>query len=423
MNFWIVSATLLVSVIFPGCVKSSSEKRLGKSLREVQQLQQELNNAQSIATQNLDWQRASQFLITRNLTFLQSSRRLEALEKDRKRFLWRQLSPQLGAVANLNTALGEIASLAENSAGFRLLGSIRFPQPLSLYSRRYALELQYITAKLDHETLRRRLFSNLYSAFLKQEQLNYRAQVKPLSEDQQALSALLLSGALEKKSSEEKLKREYNALRLQINNLLDTPGENFLLLTKTAPRINYAKSFENFEFGKDFGYLGLQQAAVRLESSYAQLQQINFERIPSLSLGVSLPTLYDSQNPDNRPELSNIRLFGSLNDSFRFDGQGAENREDAKNRAYSIRRNLYRSVEREINALNRLKANYEKLLAAEESLKAQLAYLEKIPPLTQSASILQRVEKADSLREQIRQNKLSQNQLDLEFWVWDERVW
>lgn len=423
MNPRVLYAAILFGLSVTGCVKSTSEKRLGDNLAQIQELQKQLRSSQKLAQQDLDWQRASRFLVTRNLTFLQSVKRLENLEKERKRFLWRQLGPQLGAVANLNTALGEIASLAENSTGFRLLGSIRFPQPLSLYSRRYALELQYITAKLDHETLRRRLFSNLYSVFLKQEQLNNRAQEHPSLHDHKTLGQLLRSGSTPQVSSNDKIQRERNSLRLQINNLLDTPGENFNLLPQTAPKISYAKTFSRYQFGKDFGYLGLQQAAVRLESSYAQLQQINFDRIPSLTLGISLPTLYDSQNPENRPELSNIRLFGSLNDSFRFDGRNAESREDAKDRAYSIRRNLYRSLEREINALNRLKANYEDLRKKEESLLAQLGYLDQIPTAAQSSAILERVEKSDALSEQLMQNRLAQRQLDLEFWVWDEAAW
>ena len=387
------------------------------------QIQQGFENSGVLGSESrpLNWTGAVALIEENNISYQQAQTRLAQLEEDRKKFYWQQLSPRLFAVANLSTALGEISNLSNDNYGVRLFGSISVPEPLGLYARRYALELNYYQASLDFELLKRRLHSNLYASFRTQEQIErgekeIRDIKLPTSVEE------LLASRSTKANAESTLKSQQERSQLALNNILNTPGQAWRPVTKSAPSISYRNRLDQVTTQNGYGRLALKQAAGQLESSLARLWRLKFNRLPSFSTGVSLPTLYDSRI-DTDPEIGDIRLFGSMNKSFDLSGRQARSARVAEERVKLLRSQLTQRLERENYNLQRVKSNYAELIRKEQKLKQQISREKATLPPSQPELILKHVSNIKNLLTQLENNQLAQAKLDLEFWVWDDNYW
>jgi hypothetical protein len=105
---------LLAFLLF-GCAKQKLRERLDDAQRKAISDQIEYAESTDSAEIKLSWQQALKILRNRNPEIKRGTTRLHDVTQERRRFLWRELSPRLSAVASLSSALGQIASVEEES--------------------------------------------------------------------------------------------------------------------------------------------------------------------------------------------------------------------------------------------------------------------------------------------------------------------
>lgn len=414
---------LIVPVLLNGCVKSRLTRKLDESLHEIEKLQESATaSVTDSAEQAITWDQAVKLMTENNLGYQQARNRLDDLEEDRRQFYWQQLSPRLLGIASLSSALGDISNLSDNAAGVRLFGSIAIPEPVGLYARRYSLELQYYQASLDLELLKRRLHASLYGSFLTQRTLNLEEESRKQVQAPITLDELLAGNQNTSDSAQALAQQQKRSLQLNLNNLLQTPGQVWMPLPATMPQRSYRDRLAQVTVENGYGRLALKQAAGQLESSLALLWQLKHSRLPILSSGVALPTLYDT-TAENSPEFGDIRLFGSMNQSFDLTRRDARSARNAERRVELLKNQLGQRLEREAFNLLRAKNRYQDLIKQEETLHRQLSRLRKNPPPAQPKLILDYFSELSRIRAQLHNNHLTQGQFDMEFWIWDEHYW
>lgn len=369
----------------------------------------------------LEWKAACRLMQEKNQRLRLARDQVADLERQRKRFALDQLSPRLIAVANLSTALGSLSELDDNGYGIRLFGSFNIPNPLTAYARRYTLELQYYQSVLSLHELERRLNASLYGQFLRYEALE--AMEKTKAPVRGSLTGTV-ERTLNRKRDALNAQRRRASMRLYFNQTLNTPGENWTPVVSSLPDISYEGELSRLDPKKGYGRLALKQAAGQVEASLASLWQLKLEKLPSFSTGVSVPTLYDSTYDENGFNTDEVRLFGSLNKSFDFSGQQADSARDAEQRAVLVQESLRTRLESDIYILEETKQTYRILLDERDKLVSTLRWMDENPPPGGNPKIvLKRINESASLRARLEQNRLQLRQLDLEFWVWDEKYW
>lgn len=412
-----------VIALLSGCVKPRLDKRLDESYREIEKLLgAAAASSREAKTRSLSWNAAVKLMSENNLGYEQARNRLADLEEDRSRFYWQQLSPRLLAIGSLSSALGDISNLSSSDAGVRLFGSIAIPEPVGLYARRYALELQYYQASLDLELLKRRLHASLYASFLTQKTLDLEEQTRKRAKAPVSLEELLAGNPTTAESTQALAQRQQRSLQLNLNNLLNTPGQAWSPLPSTMPKLSYRERLPQVTVENGYGRIALKQAAGQLESSLALLWQLKYDRLPTLSTGVAIPTLYDTTS-DSDPEIADIRLFGSMNKSFDLTRRDARAARNAERRVELLRSQLSLRLERESFNLLRVKESYKNLIEKEDKLQNQLSRLLENPPPGQPALVLEYFSELARIQGQLYNNQLTQGQLDMEFWIWDENYW
>lgn len=148
------------------------------------------------------------------------------------------------------------------------------------------------------------------------------------------------------------------------------------------------------------------------------------EKLPSFSTGISVPTLYDTVTDQDSLDGRDLRLFGSLNESFDFTGQETESTKRAEERARFVQESLRSRMEQEIHSLDRAKRNYEALCSERDLLQRSLRWIRDEPPPGSNSKVLfKRLEEERGLVDRLKRNEQQRRQYDLEFWVWDETYW
>ena len=338
------------------------------------------------------------------------------------------MSPRLNAVSNLSTALADIASIDSNAIGVQLLGTVQIPDPFSAYARRYALELQYYTSKLEHEQLVRRSYAELYETFLTQAEIDRKAyelkrelalQPDKIITNREDLRALIEDDTGQRKLEAE---RRQNILQRRLKALLNSPKKKYRLRPETLPKFDYDKDYSKLSFETGFGLLALKQTAGQIESARADLWQVKLNRYPSLNVNASLPTIFDSQG-NNEPDFDDVRLFAGSNKSFEFTGQEARSVRSAEERAQFIQDRIQLDLSNEAYSFKQLKFRYANLLKKEERITRQIAYYQKNPPLASPSLITSRIKEVTQLKDDLENFRNFRRRLELEFWVWDEKHW
>ena len=406
-------------------IKESLSRRVTKVEQEV--LDEQIGYA-SIQPQgtNLTWKQAFQIFNERNTQMVRGRDRLKEIEDDRRRFYWNQLGPRLSGVASLSTALDDLASLDTDDISIQVFGNIRVPQPFTLYGTRYALELRYYLAILDFEEYRRQSTADLYEVFIAQEVLNNeiassQASLEPIfGENLQA--SITKKFTDESESNERSLRQQAERIRQRLNALLNTPGRDWKLQFNSLPTVNYERRYKKLSFKDGFGRLGLRQAAAQIESNRANLWRVKLNRLPSLSLNASLPTLYNSRN-DTSPSIEDIRLFSGLTKSIAFDGSRAKSLRSAEERAIATRTRISLQLEQEATKFRDLKENFEQLQKAEKRLLRRKQLLRRSTPPAIPELLLDHIKQLNQIEEDLSSNRATRVRLSLQFWIWDEDAW
>jgi len=414
------SLLLTLCILSTGCVERLVFENFQKSRGDVRDVRGEL--AESWRSENvkeLSWKEALELLDSRNLELQRIRYDLKELRGERKYFVWRQLDPRLIAYVNFNSVLGELSSLSSDGFGASLLGSVNVPDPIGLYGRRYALELQYYQNLLRLEETKRNLRASLYDLFLIQKDLEDFDQEKGTdSADYKHIVRSVLSDL----RREERKKQMQENLRVRINTFFDSPGGKWHLKSETLPNISYAKRMSRLDYSKGYGKLAVYQMAGQLEVANAQLWQVKYAQVPRLSSGVSLPQFYSNTgNQDFRFE--DVGLFMSLNRSIEFTGRRKRNRERARRQVEYIRHTMKSRIEQEMVRFNQSKRLYKGLVKEGEMLERNLQFLKKNPPTSGVESMVKYLKELDSLKSRIKENERRQQRMDLRFWVWDDEYW
>lgn len=416
---------LLLSLIgTTGCVEKRLEKRIFDATRSVFGEQVTLTKSWGKHGRKLEWQAACKLLEQHNQRLKQARLSHSQIERERNRFVIDQLSPRLAAVANLSSALGDLAKLRDDGYGIRLYGTFSVPNPLTAYARRYSLELQYYQSALALHELERRLRVTLYGQFLMHRYALESIPVREFPLRQDASWRGLLDGEFQQSKAKLAELDRQRQLRVSLNQLLNTPGENWIPEATTLPDISYEAKLGALDPDRGYGLLAMKQAAGQVEAALANLWRVKMEKLPSFSSGVSIPTLYDSVTDQDGLSGQELRLFGSLNESFDFTGSGKMSTERAEERARFVQESLRARMEQEIHSLERAKRNYEALVAERDALERSLRWIRRNPPPgSNSKVLLGRLEEERGLVDRLRRNEQQRRQLDLEFWIWDETCW
>lgn len=421
-----VGALWLVLLIAgcPGCVESRFGQRVADAERKVYLERDALEESAQKKGRRLDWKTACKLLDAGNPTLRQARNTHAQIERDRKRFAIDQFSPRIAALANLSSALGSLSELKDDNYGIRLYGTFIIPNPLASYARRYSLELQYYQSALSAHEMERRLQANLYGRFL---MYAHATETTSTLEPQTATNASWF-GLLEKEIAETRSsvneRDKLRNLRIVLNQLLNTPGENWIPDAGTLPDISYEGKLARLDPKRGYGLLAVKQAAGQIEASLANLWRVKMDKLPSFSIGISIPTLYDSRLDEDGFNVQETRLFGSLNKSYDFTGSRRESATRAEERARYVQENLRLRLEREIYQLDRAKENYKLLVRERDAMQKSLRWMRRNPPPGSSSEVLmKRLRDELSMRSRLGRNELQRKQMDLEFWIWDESYW
>lgn len=407
-----------------GCVADRLKGRISDATDEVRREQASLLDSGGKAESKLDWKSACKFLEENNPRLREARLSHSQLERERNRFVIDQLSPRLAAVANLSSALGDLAKLQDDNYGIRLYGTFSIPNPLTAYARRYSLELKYYQSALALHELERRLKVSLYGHFLNHGYALDQFSSKELSSRSNASWRDLLEGEIQRSKSRYTKLDRMQQLRISLNQLLNTPSENWIPDIGSLPDISYEGKLKSLRPDRGYGLLAVKQAAGQVEASLANLARVKMEKLPSFSTGISVPTLYDTVTDQDSLDGRDLRLFGSLNESFDFTGQETESTKRAEERARFVQESLRSRMEQEIHSLDRAKRNYEALCSERDLLQRSLRWIrDEPPPGSNSKVLLKRLEEERGLVDRLKRNEQQRRQYDLEFWVWDETYW
>lgn len=416
---------LLLIAGSPSCVESRFGLRIADAERKVYEERDSLDESTQKKGRRLDWKTACKLLDTGNQSLRQARNTHAEIERDRKRFVIDQFNPRIAALANLSSALGSLSELKDDNYGIRLYGTFTVPNPISSYARRYSLELQYYQSTLSVHEQERRLQANLYGRFLMYASAtNTTSTLETQTATNSSYLALLEKEIDETRSSINERDKLQN-LRIAINQLLNTPGENWIPDVGTLPNISYENKLARLDPKRGYGLLAVKQAAGQIEASLANLWRIKMDKLPSFSTGIGIPTLYDSRlEGDDEFDLEETRLFGSLNKSYDFTNSGKESAMKAEERARFVQDNLRLRLEREIYQLDRAKVNYKLLVREGDALQQSLNWMRRNPPPGSNSEVLmKRLRDELSTRSRLERNELQRRQMDLEFWIWDESYW
>lgn len=409
-----------------GCVAKKLEQRIKAASKEVFRDQIAYSENAEAAAVSISWDSAVQIMKERNTQLNRAKVALQDLEQERNQFALRQLSPRLSAVANLTTALANVAAVDSDSVGLQLLGTIQIPDPFTTYAQRYSLELQYYITTLNYEQLVRQSHASLYETFLTQAEIDRenRETLKKLPTAGSQAATREIARQLNQEDERRKLEiqRRKRTLQRRINFLLNSPKQRFYLKYDTLPELHYKERYQKLSFRDGFGMLALKQTAGEIESARADLWRVKANRFPPLNVNVSLPSIFDSRTDDS-PELNDIQLFSSSSKTFEFAGQEARSIRSAEQRAKDTRDRIQLNLSDEAYNFAQLKLRYSSFLRSEERLSRQLEYYRKNPPLPSASLISERAEEKQQLRKELADFRSFRRRLELEFWIWDENHW
>jgi len=419
MFFRFVLFALCISVV--GCAERFAAEHFRDAQKEVGNVRAEMGAKWTgKEVRDLTWKESLRLLNLKNLELRRSRYTLKELLGEREHFMWRQVDPRLIAYVNFNAVLGDLSSLSSDGLGASLLGSVNVPDPVGVYGRRYALELQYYQALLAHSKLERDLKIALYDLFLSQKDLDDWRDV--LVDERGGDYKKVLGGVVSRLKKEARKLKMQEDLRVRLNKILDSPGENWKLRSETLPKISYASRMSRLDFSKGYARLAVYQMAGQLEVANARLWQVKFTQVPRVNSGVSLPQFYNVNNEQDF-QFQDVGLFMSLNRSIEFTGRRKRDRLRAAEEVDYVKHTVKSRVEQEMVRFNQSKRDYLMLLREFRGLKLQRDFLRRNPPEAGGKVMISYLGELRAVKFQMRQNQRMRERMDLRFWVWDDEYW
>lgn len=374
------------------------------------------------ASETLNWTEASQLALESNPQ-LSSSRSQVTLARKQKKQQWHELIPNFHIFANLNKSITEISDLSKDDIDLSVVSNIKIPNPFRYYAQAYALALNELGSELSYKLQQRQTIIQLYLLFdaekklvqLENQQRQYELDIDDIAVTEAPASLI----KIHELRLSYKLAREQHRTRLNL--FFNTPGKNWRL-SGSAPKVSYESKLDHLTFDKGFGQLGTQLQLIQIESSVIQLWNAKFQRIPSFNIGLSTPPVYGPTQDDFQFTGQDFGLFSGLNKSIKpYDILDKELMQNAELRAKKNREQLLVQMEKEISQLEINKTSYKHILSKKSILQQELKYAQSIHPSIELAD--SELTAINKLKKEIRLLERQQQQLDVQFWIWDEQYW
>ncbi|MFZ9936070.1 MAG: TolC family protein [Luteolibacter sp.] len=407
-----------------GCVESGLEKNLAANAAlQREDFRELLDDIGKTRETRISWDDAYRRMMEHNPSLRQSFNQLEQSRR-LKRDQWLSLAPNLAAFVNLGDSISALTNINGDSLDARIVANLNIPNPFEFHARLYAAALQRQNAEWSHELDKRRAFVELHSAFTDQQLLAERQR-----EAEGRLESLAPGQAADLPREIATIKKESLSIRrmrsiqqLRINQLLNTPGENWNL-TGEPPPIGYSQRIGDLRIGENFGKLALNLQAIQIEGAILQRQRVKFQQWPAVTFGLSAPPLYSSE--ERAPDFSgdNLYFFSGASRSFNFsDPVGRQSLRDATERLEFTRSQLRLRIESEANRLLEARNSYLELLEAERKLRQMLKRIESSTS-TEAILLLADLEERAQVMESLTDTTRRIRQLDLQLLLWDETYW
>ncbi len=370
----------------------------------------------------MDWRAAQRRMMKHNLSIRQSEAQLAQTKKLRWK-KWFELLPKVGSYVNIGASLSELSNLEADDLSARLVANLSIPNPFQFHASLYAIALQQQNAEWSHELDRRRLYAQLYEAFIEAEAIaETEAAFESKSQNLSLAAAGDISTYFERMDNERRMLERRKAYhRLKVNQLLNTPGGNWRLAGE-IPQVTYRDRIGRLGIGEDFGKLAANLEAVQIEAALLQLKRVKFQQWPTVNLGLGLPALYSSEESAGFSS-EELFLFSGANKSIDLtDIAGLESIADAKQRLQFTRERLQQNREREAMRFSQLISTYRHLLERERQI---LQRMERGggSGLTSPDGVIKDLETRSALQLRRIEIRRQLQQLDLQFLIWDETFW
>lgn len=420
MQFYAKNCTILAFLVF--CLSSCIHNRINQNLNQLQ-AEQEKNLAQlslSINSQQktIRWPEAYRMMCKNNLALRQSATQLRDIQRQHKQ-IWLELVPNVNMFANLNSSITELANLQVDRISSSIVAGLNIPNPFQLYARLYSNALQLENAIISHEIDKRRAYIELYTLFLEQNQISVDMNYDYLVNEVHTKDPF--NDFQNKESARKNTKLQTDYQRLRVNQILNTPGENWKL-EGGLPEFSYQGKISSLKFRDRFGLLGRKLQILQIEAAQMSVRQIKFQRWPNFNFGASVPSLYNSSrtipfNGDNILFYSGVFKTFDLSDPLQ-----RENLRDADERLKFTLEQQKIQNENEIANLERTKASYielsRQILVLRESLD-----LIKLKKASVYKSSLKNIKEYYDTTRRLNDAMDQIKQIELQLLLWDEDFW
>ncbi|WP_346188549.1 TolC family protein [Rubritalea halochordaticola] len=372
----------------------------------------------------ISWEKANQLILKRNLQYLSSLKSIESAERNRKN-QWLSVLPDLYLFTSIGKSIDELSDFSKDDLETRIVSRINIPNPYTYYAQAYALGLNELQTRNSHELTRRQLQVTLYSLYLQSQ------RIEDMAKQADKLESELDRANLESLRAEhEKIKElrsrhliARESLRLKLNKLFETPGQHWKL-TGSPPKISYSKKLDSLDLRQGYGALGLKMQAIEIEYSIISLWNANLERLPKPNFNLSTPTLYSSESENNFSfNAEDFQLFTSLSKSIQIeDPLDKQRMRNAEFRSMVTRAQLRGRMESDASQIKVNKYRYRQLLNRRKQALADIQRIQNAN-ISSSTSLLTAMKATTSLKDSIEAIDNQLLQLDLQFWIWDEKYW
>jgi len=418
------SLPLLISAVFlVGCTENRMLRNLSAHIAHQQRDAVWLDSqVDSAPAATLNWKSALARMHSSNLGLQQSRIAVEEARKQPGRE-WLGLAPRLSGFVSLGDSISELTDFTSN-VDARVVANFVIPNPVEFYATIYGAELQKQGAIWSNELDERRAFIQLYTAFVEAE------AIRDAEQNLASLQASLSTAPLEQVeklsksflSERDQTSRRRAYHRLSVNRLLNTPGANWNL-TGSLPSISYQNRYRNIRFGNQFGKLAMNLQAVQIEAAQLSIYRVRYRQWPSISFGMSTPSLYSSQESGTEFSGDNTYLFSSATKTLDYtDLGGARSVKDAKQRLEFTRTQIRQRMEDETVRAKELGKAYSRLLMERDLIDKQLTNFRRSTSTDYSVLSAQ-LTAAGELRSRQSDIRKQLTQLDLQLLIWDETYW
>ena len=374
-------------------------------------------------TGTLNWKQASKMMEEQNIGFLQSKNQIiRAHRADRK--TWFSLAPRLFAYVNVSKSLTELADITGDDISLSILANLAIPNPMQFYAQLYGNRLVELRSDWQHELNRRQLYGRLYQIFQRIEELR-EAELELVDDSKlNQLSLEKMATAIyDQKVKRERLNSQKEKLRVRVNFMLGTPGQNWKLVG-SPPNISYADKIDHLSLESGYGKLGLMLQTLQIETLTLTVWNVKVSRWPRFDFGMSVPPLYQSEgNSGFDPD--QMRLFAGVSKSINFeDPLELQRLEDTETRVKHTREILMLKTERDASNLYLMKRNYRQILTRRSHYKVQLKREKsRVAGSEVLGQTFEGLKSIQSINAELKKLDRQLTQLDLQLWPWDEKYW